>query len=153
MCLTSVKPSRTCSKTTAPGRGYLANSPTSRSNGVSEAAMADASAQQTTEVTTVTTELSLLDQVLLETKITPRDEGYRGTTSPGGAWRLSLPNSSNRPHANSFKMTSGASVGQTSSARRYRRRRQKLSHLLPSRSAVGLVATSRYPCPRYHATD
>lgn len=43
---------------------------------MSEGAMTDASAQQTAEVTTTTTELSLLDQVLVETKITPRDEGY-----------------------------------------------------------------------------
>ncbi|MGV7215414.1 type VI secretion system contractile sheath large subunit [Bradyrhizobium sp. UFLA05-112] len=38
--------------------------------------MADASAQQPAEVATTTTELSLLDQVLVETKITPCDEGY-----------------------------------------------------------------------------
>ncbi|MGY8668609.1 type VI secretion system contractile sheath large subunit [Bradyrhizobium sp. UFLA05-109] len=43
---------------------------------MSDGAMSNASAQQTAEVTTPTTELSLLDQVLVETKITPRDEGY-----------------------------------------------------------------------------
>lgn len=37
--------------------------------------MTDISAQQQAEVTT-TTDLSLLDQILVETKITPRDEGY-----------------------------------------------------------------------------
>lgn len=38
--------------------------------------MADASAHQNVGVTTTTTEPSLLDQVLLEAKITPGDEGY-----------------------------------------------------------------------------
>lgn len=38
--------------------------------------MTDTSVQQQAEVTTTTTDLSLLDQILVETKITPRDEGY-----------------------------------------------------------------------------
>ncbi|MCK9908483.1 type VI secretion system contractile sheath large subunit [Microbacteriaceae bacterium K1510] len=38
--------------------------------------MTDTSVQQQNEVTTTTTDLSLLDQILVETKITPRDEGY-----------------------------------------------------------------------------
>ncbi|MCA6107930.1 type VI secretion system contractile sheath large subunit [Bradyrhizobium cenepequi] len=38
--------------------------------------MSDTSAQQVAEVITTTTDLTLLDQVLVETKITPRDEGY-----------------------------------------------------------------------------
>lgn len=38
--------------------------------------MTDTSAQQLAEVATSTTDLSLLDQVLVETRITPRDEGY-----------------------------------------------------------------------------
>jgi len=38
--------------------------------------MTDTSVQQQAEVTTTTADLSLLDQILVETKITPRDEGY-----------------------------------------------------------------------------
>ncbi|WP_410708006.1 type VI secretion system contractile sheath large subunit [Bradyrhizobium sp. BWA-3-5] len=38
--------------------------------------MNDTSAQPSAEVVTTTTDISLLDQILVETKITPRDEGY-----------------------------------------------------------------------------
>lgn len=38
--------------------------------------MTHTSVQQQGEVTTTTTDLSLLDQILVETRITPRDEGY-----------------------------------------------------------------------------
>ncbi len=38
--------------------------------------MSDTGAQQQADVTTTTQDASLLDQILVETKITPRDEGY-----------------------------------------------------------------------------